>query len=80
MHIRRPPDLDPVERHRRHRVEPVGDEVDPLPGRVTDSAAGEVVRGRKSDDFWLDIGRHDDYEQAQEDFDRLAERLLPPDA
>lgn len=40
-------------------------------------AAGEIVRQRPSDDYWLDIGRPGDYEQAQEDFDRLRERLLP---
>ena len=27
-------------------------------------AAGEMVRAWPSDDYWLDIGRHDDYEQA----------------
>jgi len=40
-------------------------------------AAGEVVRGWRSDDFWLDIGRPEDYEQAQDDYDRLIDRLLP---
>ena len=40
--------------------------------------AGEVVRGRRSDeDYWLDIGRHDDYETAMDEFERLRERLLP---
>jgi NDP-sugar pyrophosphorylase family protein len=43
-------------------------------------AAGETVRSRPSKDFWLDIGRHDDYEQAQEDFERNAGRFLPPSA
>lgn len=42
--------------------------------------AGEIVRGRRSDSFWLDIGRPEDYEQAQEDFDRLSDRFLPPGA
>ena len=43
-------------------------------------AAGETVRAWRSDDFWLDIGRHDDYEQAQEEFERLRHRLLPDGA
>ncbi|HXB64358.1 MAG TPA: sugar phosphate nucleotidyltransferase [Solirubrobacteraceae bacterium] len=42
-------------------------------------AAGEVVRAWPSDDYWLDIGRHDDYEQAQEEFERVRDRLLPPE-
>ncbi len=40
-------------------------------------AAGEHVRAWPSEDLWLDIGRSDDYERAQEDFDRLRERFLP---
>jgi NDP-sugar pyrophosphorylase family protein len=39
--------------------------------------AGEVVRAHRSADFWLDIGRHDDYEQAQEEFERLRHRIVP---
>ena len=42
-------------------------------------AAGETVRAWPSDDYWLDIGRHDDYEQAQEEFARVRDRLIPPD-
>ncbi len=38
---------------------------------------GETVRGWRSTDFWLDIGRPDDYGQAQDDFERLRGRLLP---
>jgi len=39
---------------------------------------GEVVRARRSeDDYWLDIGRHDDYETAMDEFEQLRERLLP---
>jgi NDP-sugar pyrophosphorylase family protein len=41
--------------------------------------AGEVVRAWPSDDYWLDIGRHDDYEQAQEEFESVRHRLIPPD-
>jgi NDP-sugar pyrophosphorylase family protein len=29
-----------------------------------------------SDDFWLDIGRHEDYEEAQEKFLEMKKRLL----
>jgi NDP-sugar pyrophosphorylase family protein len=42
-------------------------------------AAGETVRAWPSDDYWLDIGRHDDYEQAQEEFETVRDRLIPPD-
>ncbi len=43
-------------------------------------AAGETVRAWPSDDYWLDIGRHDDYEQAQEEFESVRERLIPPES
>ncbi len=39
--------------------------------------AGEIVRAFRSDDYWLDIGRTDDYERAQDEFARLRERFLP---
>jgi len=42
-------------------------------------AAGEIVRAWPSDDYWLDIGRHDDYEQAQEEFESVRDRLVPPE-
>ena len=42
-------------------------------------AAGETVREWTSDDYWLDIGRHDDYEQAQDEFEAVRDRLIPPD-
>jgi NDP-mannose synthase len=42
-------------------------------------AAGEVVRAWQSEDYWLDIGRHDDYERALEEFERVRERLIPPE-
>jgi NDP-sugar pyrophosphorylase family protein len=42
-------------------------------------AAGEIVRAWPSEDYWLDIGRHDDYEQAQEEFESVRDRLIPPD-
>ena len=39
---------------------------------------GEIVRSRpSSSSFWLDIGRPDDYEKAQNDFERLKAQLLP---
>jgi NDP-sugar pyrophosphorylase family protein len=39
--------------------------------------AGEVVRAYRPDCYWLDIGRHDDYEQAQDEFERMRHRLIP---
>jgi NDP-sugar pyrophosphorylase family protein len=40
-------------------------------------AAGEEVRAYPSDGYWLDIGRHDDYEAAQAEFEELRARLIP---
>ena len=40
-------------------------------------AAGETVRAWPSQDHWLDIGRHDDYEQAQDEFNQLRHLFLP---
>ncbi|MGH2833461.1 MAG: sugar phosphate nucleotidyltransferase [Solirubrobacteraceae bacterium] len=42
-------------------------------------ADDEIVRSWPSNDYWLDIGRHDDYEQAQEEFEAVRERLIPPE-
>jgi NDP-sugar pyrophosphorylase family protein len=42
-------------------------------------AAGETVRAWQSDDYWLDIGRHEDYEQAQDEFASVRDRLIPPE-
>jgi NDP-mannose synthase len=39
--------------------------------------AGEAVRAFRSECYWLDIGRHDDYEQALEEFERMRDRLIP---
>jgi NDP-sugar pyrophosphorylase family protein len=39
--------------------------------------AGELVRGYRSDCYWMDIGRHDDYETAVDEFERLRARLIP---
>ena len=41
--------------------------------------AGEFVRGWRSDCYWMDIGRHDDYEQALEEFPRMRAALVPED-
>jgi NDP-mannose synthase len=40
-------------------------------------SAGEVVRAYRSDVYWLDIGRHDDYEQAVEEFESMRHLLIP---
>jgi NDP-mannose synthase len=41
-------------------------------------ARGLTVRAWPSTAYWLDIGRHDDYELALDEFDRMRARLLPP--
>ncbi len=41
-------------------------------------ARGLTVRAWPSTAYWLDIGRHDDYELALDEFDRMRSRLLPP--
>jgi NDP-sugar pyrophosphorylase family protein len=40
---------------------------------------GMTVRAWPSLDYWLDIGRHDDYELALDEFDQMRARLLPPE-
>lgn len=40
-------------------------------------AAGRPVMAFPFDGYWLDIGRHDDYEQAVEEFDKMRDQLLP---
>lgn len=56
---------------------PVGERLD-FPDLILKLiAAGETVRAWRSSDYWLDIGRSDDYERAQDDFDRLRKRFLP---
>jgi NDP-sugar pyrophosphorylase family protein len=37
----------------------------------------ERVEAWRPGGFWLDLGRHDDYEHAQGEFERLRDRLLP---
>ena len=39
--------------------------------------AGELVRGYRSECYWMDIGRHEDYETAMDEFERLRTRLIP---
>ena len=41
--------------------------------------AGEPVNIHRCDCYWLDIGQHDDYEQAQEEFERKRDVLIPPE-
>ncbi len=38
---------------------------------------GETVRAMRSEDYWLDIGRHDDYETAMDEFGKMRNRFLP---
>ena len=38
--------------------------------------AGEVVRSWRSESYWLDIGRFEDYERAMEEFEGVRARLL----
>jgi len=40
-------------------------------------SGGETVRAWRSNDQWFDMGRHDDYEAAQDAFEGLRPRLLP---
>ena len=40
-------------------------------------AAGESVGSHLFDGYWLDIGRHDDYEQALHDYETILPRLIP---
>jgi NDP-sugar pyrophosphorylase family protein len=40
-------------------------------------AAGENVRGWRSNDYWLDIGRPEDYERAVDEFESMRHRLIP---
>lgn len=40
-------------------------------------AHGEKVVGYSFDDFWLDIGRHEDYALAQQEFENMKDQLLP---
>jgi NDP-sugar pyrophosphorylase family protein len=39
--------------------------------------ANETVRGWRSSGYWLDIGRHEDYEKAMDEFEQMRDRLIP---
>jgi NDP-sugar pyrophosphorylase family protein len=41
---------------------------------------GERIVGYPFDDYWLDIGRHEDYARAQEEFECIKHRIFPADA
>jgi NDP-sugar pyrophosphorylase family protein len=38
-----------------------------------------MVRAWRSSDYWLDIGRHEDYEAAMAEFEQNRSRLIPSD-
>ena len=40
-------------------------------------ADGQAVRGYPFAGYWMDIGRHEDYEQASDEFEEYRSRLLP---
>ena len=46
-----------------------------LVGRML--ADGQVVRGYPFAGYWMDIGRHEDYQQASDEFEEHRSRLLP---
>ena len=39
--------------------------------------AGKKVVGYPCDDYWLDLGSHEDYRKAQDEFEQMRARLLP---
>ncbi len=40
-------------------------------------AAGEKVNGFPFDGYWMDLGRPDDYQQANQDFSTMQKQFLP---
>jgi len=42
-------------------------------------ASGETVSGYPFDGYWMDLGRPDDYVQANQDFNNMKEQFLPED-
>ena len=38
---------------------------------------GQPVHCFRQDCYWLDIGRHDDYERAMDEFEQMRHRLIP---
>jgi NDP-sugar pyrophosphorylase family protein len=43
-------------------------------------AVGEKVVGYEFSDYWQDLGRPDDYEQAAQDFEQMRDQFLPEEA
>ena len=41
-------------------------------------ADGQTVAGYPFEGYWLDIGRHSDYQMALDDFERIRDELLAP--
>jgi len=42
-------------------------------------ASGEIVSGYTFDGYWMDLGRADDYHQANQDFNQMKKQFLPED-
>ncbi len=42
-------------------------------------AAGEIINGYPFDGYWMDLGRPDDYIQANQDFQAMRKQFLPED-
>jgi NDP-sugar pyrophosphorylase family protein len=42
-------------------------------------ASGKEVRAWRTDAYWVDLGRREDYERAVTEFDQMHDRLLPPE-
>jgi NDP-sugar pyrophosphorylase family protein len=40
-------------------------------------AQGETVRAWRSDAYWVDLGRREDYERAIAEFEHVRDRVLP---
>jgi len=38
---------------------------------------GQTIMAYPSDDYWLDLGSHLDYQKAQDEFEEQKSRLLP---
>ena len=56
---------------------PVGEHLD-FPDLILKLIAnGERVSGYKFDGYWMDLGRPDDYVQANEDFNKMKNQFLP---
>ena len=66
-----------MEGHGRLSAIPRGERFD-IPDLVlTLLAAREPVGSYLYDGYWLDTGRHDDYEQALRDYETILPRLIP---